>query len=288
MKFKILLIPVFIIFNLFVNGQSKLQGYILDKQTSKPILYATIGAVKFQYGTYSDTSGLFTLYYKSERDSLKISYLGYKSIYTCVKDLQQNSRILLEPNPVQLNEVVINPKKTKKKSMDLGYFSKKYNGFLLPPNSLTHATFIPFPKDGNYVILKSIRFKYRLEENNTPLRIHILNVVNNGVPGDDMLIDNIIFDTYERHGKQIANIDISKYNLIMPHNGVFITLELIDCDKSNLTDDIQRKGPAIGVIPNGGPSSSKWYNDYNFPKWYEMTSFRFTFAIGLSVVNYTE
>lgn len=288
MNTKILLIFVFVIVSQIVNGQNKIQGYILDKQTLKPLSYATIGALNQQYGTYTDTSGLFTLYFLNITDSLKVSYLGYKSIHVCVQDLQRSTTILIESDPLQLNEVVIKPQKTKKRKLETGYFSDKSKGFLLPHFPLNmNATFIPFPKECEDVIIKSIRFKYKLEGINSPLRIRILKVLDNGEPGDDVVYENIIFKDYKQTGKQIAIVDVSKYNVIMPRNGIFIALEWIDRTPEKTDKYLGVHGPAIGTIRAIGPSDSKWINSYNHPKWRE-TSLPWTYAIGLSGVNYSE
>ncbi|HEY4785623.1 MAG TPA: carboxypeptidase-like regulatory domain-containing protein [Bacteroidales bacterium] len=290
MKLKVLLIVNLVTICALISGQNKVHGYIYDKQTSKLLPFATVGAMNMKYGTYTDTSGFFTLYFSNEHDSLLISYLGFKSVYTTVYDVQRIAKIYLEPNPVQLKEITINPKKTKKKVREIGLFDKKSTGYLLPPYELNiQAAFMAFPKNGEEVVMKSIRFKYKLLKNNSPLRVRILRVTDNGQPGEDMVAENIIFNQYKQNRAQEAVIDILKYNIIMPVNGVFIAFEWIDRDKNLTTtkDQIRDHGPCIGAISNRNTSNPVWSNSYNQRKWVAM-SLPLTYAVGLTVVNYTE
>ena len=176
-----LMIAGLAITSVIVQGQNKIQGYILDKKTSEPLSYATIGALNQQYGSYTDTTGLFILNFLNENDSLKVSYLGYKGLNTTVRDLQSSPKIFLEANPVQIKEIVVNSKKQKSKKMEIGYFSKKPVKTLFIGYSII-ATFIPFPKQEGNIVLKSVKFKYNLSAKNSALRIHVLKVMNSGEP----------------------------------------------------------------------------------------------------------
>ena len=84
MNYRILLIAVLLPISTVAHGQSRIQGYIFDKMTLEPLPYACIGAVNHQYVCYTDTTGLFTLFYSNENDSVKVSYLGYKSSFYTV------------------------------------------------------------------------------------------------------------------------------------------------------------------------------------------------------------
>jgi hypothetical protein len=289
MKLKVFLISIFAITNVFLHGQNKIQGYILDKQTSEPLAYATIGALHQQYGTYTDTSGLFTLYFLKESDSLKISYLGYKSLYTCVGDLQRSVRIHLEPDPVQLKEVAVSPKKKKGKVMEIGFFTKKQGIVMAPHYSINmYASFIPFPEKGENVLIKSVKFTYKMASINYPLRIRILTSKTNGEPGEDIITENIVYNNYLEGERVVGIIDVTRYNVFMLRNGVFIALEWLDFDRTPVPkEQLSKYGPFIGVIKTSSLVKSDWINNYNQSKW-KVNTMPYSNAIGLTVVNYKE
>jgi hypothetical protein len=291
MKKGLILLVLILIIIEFASGQKMVQGCIRDIKTNEPLPYATIGALHKQYGCYADTSGKFILFYSDENDSLIITYLGYKNINTTIKDLQKKANIYLESNTIQLNDVIVNPKKVRKKEMELGYFVKKYSMLQVPSYAINiYATFIPFPKDGANVIMKSLRFSYCLATRNSPLRVHILKVKDNGEPGDDMINENIIFSNYKPNralSSSVAVIDISKYNILMPKNGVFIALEWINLDRTpvNSLKEAGHNGPYINSLKIRNSSNSKWVNLYNQFNWRTMPD-TYTMAIGLKVINY--
>jgi hypothetical protein len=285
MRKKLFIILIVIAEN--VTGQNNIKGYVMDKQTLQPLSYATIGAKNLNYGTYTDSSGLFSLNFLNAGDSIVISHLGYKSSITTVKDIKQNPTLLLDLNPLHLKEVVVNSQKTQKKKMEIGLYSKK-SGYLKPPYNLNiQAILIPFPRGGEEIILKSIRFNYMLLPINSPLRIRVLKVSDNGQPGDDLIFENIIFSTNKSGEKHTAVIDISKYNVAMPNTGVYIAFEWIEHNKKiNLSkEEDQQRGPCIGAISKN-PSVPFWSNGYNQNKWLE-TTLPLSYSIGLTVVNYT-
>ena len=291
MKFKIHIILIYIISSGFAQGQNSIQGVILDESTLEPLQFATIGAINQPYGCYSDTTGLFTLHFSNYEDSLKISYMGYESIYSTVNNLNNNSRILLESSSIQLKEVVVTSAKTKFKKLDVGYFSKKRRSVLAssyPKNSI--AIYIPFPDQGNRVILKSIRFTYDLIKNsiNYTMRISILNVKTNGEPGDHILTENVdLSKSNPRPKLLIAEVDISRYNLSMPDNGVIVALEwIMDTPPKGRNIYQKQYGPYIGLIKTTD-LHTHWLGSYNQLEWQKKQT-RATLSIGFIVHNYTD
>jgi hypothetical protein len=274
------------------HGQEKIQGYVLDKMTSVPLPYASIGAVHLQYGCYTDTTGLFTLFFSNENDSVKVSYLGYKSLFYTIGDLEKHTKIYLESDPLQLKEVVVIPKKSKKKEMEIGYFKRKIVMLHCPSYAANiYMTFIPFPSKGSHVVIKTIKFVYSAASKNYPIRIRILKANDNGEAGEDLVNENIIFKNYKPDRaliSSVANIDVSKYNIDMPQTGVFIGIEwLSDGKPLNTNSRIWDDGPYINSVKTGVSSYAQWINFNNNSQWQRMSS-DYTLAIGLTVVDYIE
>ncbi len=98
----------FLISLLNFRGQTLLRGKVTDKNTGKPVPFASVYALKNKIYTATSLEGTFELSLKKLPDSLKISYLGYETSYVFVtKNHSKIIDIQLSPKEVKLQEVVI-------------------------------------------------------------------------------------------------------------------------------------------------------------------------------------
>ena len=98
-------------------GQQLMEGQVLDKETSEPIPFASMGIVGTSRGTSTNLEGKFSLAITGGA-ILRVTCIGYESLEMNSSEAQ---RILLKPLPTQLNAVVvfskeINPKKVVRKA----------------------------------------------------------------------------------------------------------------------------------------------------------------------------
>jgi hypothetical protein len=98
-------------------GQQLMEGQVLDKETSEPIPFASVGIVGTSRGTSTNLDGRFSLAITGAA-VLRVTCIGYESLEMNSSEAQ---RILLKPLPTQLNAVVvfskeINPKKVVRKA----------------------------------------------------------------------------------------------------------------------------------------------------------------------------
>lgn len=112
------LILKFLIFTMFtcilkIQGQTvSIKGKIVDKQTLEAVPFAHVIIENTQIGAISDLYGDFILNYPRQYQTsmLRISCLGYKPIKISLHSVKQSaSKIMLEQNVVQLNEVIVKP-----------------------------------------------------------------------------------------------------------------------------------------------------------------------------------
>jgi hypothetical protein len=288
MRIREQLIILFAVSSLTVSGQNKIQGYVLDKQTNKPLSYSIVSEVHQKYGSYSDTTGVFTMLFQNINDSLRVSSIGYNTINTCIKDLQKNATILLEPSPLHLGEVIVKPSGKKLQEIEIGFFTKKTNlsSAMLYPINLK-AVFIPFPKADGIFLIKSINFLYVTTDGGSPLRVRVLKVKNDGEPGEDLVSENLIINKVKNGKRLVANIDISKANIYMPKDGVFVAFEWI-MDKSLAKTNVKEgiPGPYIEAVKSN-METSQWLNGLNNPKWTKVQA-KSTLSVGLTVVDYSK
>ena len=113
MKLFNLTIFTILFFSISLNskGQS-LFGIIKDSITNEPIVYCNLVIANNHFGTITNKSGEFILFFPDSliNEDIQISCLGYKNMTLDIKDnLSKYITIKLSPQPYELNEIVINP-----------------------------------------------------------------------------------------------------------------------------------------------------------------------------------
>jgi hypothetical protein len=230
MKKYIFVIITLVFFNFTFGQNTLLKGKITDKETNTSLPFVTIEIKNLKTGTTSNENGVFKIEVNSQnknRDTIEFSYLGYKKVKFSIEDiLNLNDKlILMESTPMILNEVLIIPKKYK--TIRLGIFDKK-------PQS-KQITNLYNNKIGNYIEnkkhkvgrVKSVSFYIDQEGHfETPFRIRIydLNKERN-CPGNDILNQNVVISANKAGW---INIDMTKYNIPFPQEGLFVMMEWIN------------------------------------------------------------
>lgn len=82
-------------FNLLNAQQKSLSGSVFDSENHKPLQGANVYLLNPQLGTATDREGKFTLSFLNENDSVRISYIGYKTEYYLIKDLLASPNVYL-------------------------------------------------------------------------------------------------------------------------------------------------------------------------------------------------
>jgi hypothetical protein len=86
------------------SGQRLVEGTIVDKETKKPVPFASIGIIGTSKGTSSNLNGQFSISI-NETDSIRITCVGYESLSLGATQLLPS--IDLTPIVTQLSEIVI-------------------------------------------------------------------------------------------------------------------------------------------------------------------------------------
>lgn len=114
-----------------VFSQRLVEGTIVDKETKKPVPFASIGIIGTSKGTSSNLNGQFSISI-NETDSLKITCVGYESL--TLTSAQPLTIVDLAPIVTQLSEIVIldraiNARKVLRKAfanIDLNYTARPF------------------------------------------------------------------------------------------------------------------------------------------------------------------
>jgi hypothetical protein len=229
-----------IIFIAFISNTIYGQNIVLDKSTLKPLSFVNIYEKNNKIGFYSSTEGYFeTPKTLLQSDTLIFSFLGYNLKQISIKEINKNDTIFLEATPLLLDEITIvsKIKNTKYKLQKLGIVKNKSNhrqcilstaskiAVYIPNNTNKRKTYI------ENLIYKNLIVSYRTPiyrtkiKNRVVTRLQLYNVNPfTNKPNKPMINDDIII-TINKNGD--INYDISKYNIELPLNGVFIVLEVI-------------------------------------------------------------
>ncbi|MDI9338792.1 MAG: carboxypeptidase-like regulatory domain-containing protein, partial [Alphaproteobacteria bacterium] len=214
---------------------------IIDAKTKLPIFGAIVLNVSNQKNAcYSNEEGVFSLH-AAKGDSLKISCIGYED--TMLFNLANSvlSQIELKPKFIVLNEVVVSST-LNTKTISLGNI-EKYKGRYNQGGTKGSILLVYVPNhdsDTNKIVTK---LKYLLDyvrfdsqkSNKGTVRVRLYSSKDDLIfPKDNLLQENII-KTIPLKSDQLLVIDISKYQIKFPINGVFVGLEWLG-EKNNTNE----------------------------------------------------
>ena len=230
------------LFILFILSLSTAVGQttIKEQQTKNPVSYATVSFGNGN-GIFADNEGTFLVTKKlyPDVDSLYISALGYKPLKISTTNLP--SEVLMETQIDELNEVVIRTqidRKFKEETME-PYLDDDYYHCWLPTIESEIAVFFPNEDDQEKKIV-TVHFPITLESKDWEKRNKKnaekqpfstlfkakFYANNEGFPGKELVYENIVFRATEKGG-DVHNLDIASYDLFMPKNGMFVSLQVL-------------------------------------------------------------
>lgn len=243
------------------------KGVVLDANTQKTIPYVNISVVNSKAGTSSNREGNYALIiYSEDLDKImKISSLGYQNREIEVSEFLKLTQIHLQSSIEALDEIVIT-KKRDDKWVEVNPLHKGqiYGGFGAGTRPWNIGLY--FPYKSNYkqtpwlkslvVHINENVFKNQRE---SKFRIRVYAVDNNGLPGKDLIYQNIIITVSK--DQDFVLVDLSRHNLKIPTNGLYVALEGLAIpfnaytSKSNVTNaegqnelrDITRYAPSFAA-----------------------------------------
>lgn len=221
-----------------ISQVSTLTAKIIDQKTKKPITGVIVLSLSNQRNaTYTNEEGIFSISV-ANNDSLKISCIGYKdSVIKHFENLSL-STIELRPNFILLNEVVVN-NSLKRSSSTLGYTGREYKTFNQGGSKGSILLiFVPNEDPSKNRVITKLNYELRVinreneKINKGVVRVRLYSSSDTAIyPKSDLLQENLI-QTIPLKNKQTLIVDISKYKISLPANGVFVGLEWLG-EKNN-------------------------------------------------------
>jgi hypothetical protein len=207
---------------------------VIDKQSREPIPYAVVLIYHSGKpdGLYCNMNGTFEIKNSDGIDSCRISCIGYSSVV--LKNIDGNKSIIeLAPLSYELKEVVIKGSDNKRETK--GFNNGIMGGTTCATNGIEFAQFIKTQTLKNgfiekvYFTVNTASYN-KINEIDTSIyafRVHIYEYEPvQKMPGKELIEDNII--THLEPGNyrnQKIFVDLRKYDLKLPADGVFIGFE---------------------------------------------------------------
>lgn len=224
---------------LLVSVICSAQITIKNSKNQNAVSYATVSFGNGQ-GIFADDEGIFVFNEKlyPDVDTLFVTALGYKNV--TIPTLNLGNSILMEEEVSQLNEVILvaNNRKYKEETLK-PYLDDDYYHCWLPTIESEIAVFFS-NADNNLKKLSTIHFPITLESKDWEKRkkknaekkafstLFKVKFYENdkGLPGQVLTYENIVFRATEKNG-DVHNLDVSAYNIHVPKNGFFVSLQVL-------------------------------------------------------------
>ena len=212
---------------------------IRDSLNKEPIPYATLSFGN-GLGNFADEDGKFSFSKEkySDVDTLFISAMGYAEKAVLTNKLPEN--ILLKPEVSQLSEVIVSAPKN-------GKFK------IRKQKSITHedlfASWLPTVESEVAVLFKryedkptqisklllpiNVESKYKSKGKGKFATIFRVNFYENtnGLPGEVIGYDNIVFSISEKE-KKVFELDLLSNSIYIPETGIFVSIQVLGYENS--------------------------------------------------------
>ncbi|UWX56140.1 carboxypeptidase-like regulatory domain-containing protein [Maribacter litopenaei] len=279
---------MFFLFPGMVLAQTVLKGTVKDADTGLPLPFVNIGFVDRGLGTVSEENGTFNFSFDASNltveDTLKISYLAFKEYKIPFSVVQTEQSypldVLLEPDILSLNEVVLTSKKRKRrnkseKMVGYSYVGQLKNGSWEGDGALGGELITKINVSKKQRQLNAFYF-YVLENKSDSLLVRV-NIYEGGtkVPEERLTNKNIIYTIKTRVGK--VGIDLTPYDIIV-EDDFSIGIELLKV-----------YGDQLGLVVAGDDTPGVSYRRYaSQGEWLRYPKDALTYFVSTTLVEETE
>lgn len=274
MKNRYLIILTLMIFVIGNSQEKVISGQIIHLENNDPIPYVNIGIKNESVGTVSDKNGLFELFLDEKthkNDTIIISHVGFKSKKINVATLKPSKNIItLEPESIELEEVVISSKKTTLKNKKLG---RTITGL-----GLMHANFYTaaeknvddrLSKEKGVRIkinknchLKDLNFKITTNDfKSLKFRVNFYKI-ENGLPTDLIVFENIVFEIKDNFLGWFK-VDLEEYDIFLTEDlgEIAVAIQWVESVKSH------EKSKFFGIAAGATTSKETFHRDKAMDRW---------------------
>jgi hypothetical protein len=216
-------------FCLFYNLSFCQYKVICNSDTKKPVPYVNIW-IDSQLGTTANEQGSFNLHDNAGNAKVRFSSVGYKDKVLNAAELKDT--VFLDPEIYKLNNIDIYAQ--NKKSVKLGKLKNSGREVCVTPPyemRIIGRSFMYKKEYANTKFIKSVSVKTFAEIDNGVLNLQFYSLNENGEPKDRIFNQNIIFSVSSGDNKA-SKIDVLKYFIEFPENGIFVAVENLLLDQN--------------------------------------------------------
>jgi len=234
---------ILLLISLSLSAQVK--GVVLDSISGKPIAYAAVLYENSRIGVNTNENGNFILPLKDSLNIIHVSNLGYFD-----KKISKSSNLIinLAPKTYELNEVIVTDKKGNEEII-IGEINKPKTGYSNGGTSHIWAKLFKFEDEFyEFKYIKNISFMTKSRVKDSKIKIRIFTIDSLGEIENNLVNEDIIITC--KKGKHIQMIDVSKYNILFPEEGLMIGFEnlIIDQNKYEYNYTMEgKKGKFKGI-----------------------------------------
>lgn len=265
---------VFLANGLCYPQNKNIGGTVKGFENNAPLPYVNIGIAKKAVGTVSDKNGFFSLSLNAnitQKDSVTFSYVGYRTKTYATSELNdKNNLILLHPENVELDEVVVSSKKIKLKPKKIGRSSKGLG--------LTHMNFYSYnEKDVDDRLSKEVGMKLKIKRNchikdlnfkitsndftSLKFRVNFYKLID-GLPSNLIINKNVVFEVNNNFlGWFKVNLEPYEIYLKDKTETIAVTLQWLESVKGN------KKSKYFAISTAASPLHTAYYRKKTMDTW---------------------
>lgn len=222
-KQQLSLLLLFVTFCL--NAQKK--GVVKDSLTGKPIAYVSIWVENENKSSTTEENGTFTIN-TTDKKNLIFSAIGYeKKIVKAAANLE----VFLKSKNYQLEDVVF-LKKPKTKQIEIGKTGNNVSQAFDSGPKIDTKFFPYYTKYSKTDFIKQLIFSTDCKIDEASIKFHFYKKDAAGFPGEEMLDQNLIVTVLK--GVNSYTIDLTKFNMYFPKDGLFVGVEKLNIEKNKL------------------------------------------------------
>ena len=207
---------------------SQIKGIVLD-ESNKPIPYVNIWVENENFGTTSEENGSFSIQVEDQNKVLIFSALGFETKKVAVSDAEE---VRMKEIAFELNEVIVS--KSKKEIIRLIGDSKSSSAIYISGKApWIYAKLFKHEMDYQKTpFIKNVIIYTYSDIKNASFKLRVFKVKEDGLPGEDYINEDII--VFAKKGTKKNVIDLSKYSLNIPKEGVFVAFEWMSIENNKI------------------------------------------------------
>ena len=207
---------------------AQITGVVKDSLTKQTIPYVNISVENENKGTTSEENGTFSIHVSEKSKKLIFSALGFERKTVQISEV---SEVNLKPMAYQLDEIVIF-KRYETREKEIG---KPENQMLQAFDNGPRIDTKFFPYELSYKKTKFIKQVVIVTDSkieDATFKIHFYSVDEQGFPSQEMLTKDFIVSVSK--GVKETKFNVTKFNLRMLKNGIFVGFEKLIIEKNKL------------------------------------------------------